>query len=146
MIEKKTTELDSMLNFIEDEKDLEAYLNLHLSEETLTFIHYLEDIRLEKGIKKGSWIEQADISRSYAYQILNGTKSPSRDNILKLCISGQFSIDETNKALTLGGVNKLYSKDRRDSLLIFAINKKLSVIDTNLFLDRYSQPPLGNID
>ena len=146
MSDKKTTELDTILNFIEDEKMLDDYLKLQLPKNTLTFINYLEEIRSNKNLKKGLWIEQADISRSYAYQIFNGTKSPSRDTILKLCISGGFSLEEPNKALTLGGFNKLYAKNRRDSLLIFALNKQLNLINTNLFLDRYEQDSLGNID
>lgn len=145
-MEKKTTELDSMLSFVENEKELEEFLTLHLPEDIRSFIHYLEEKRLEKELKKAKWIEQADISRTYGYQILNGTKSPSRDNILKLCIGGGFSLEETNKALTLGGFNTLYVKDRRDSVLIFAIKKPLNLIETNLLLDRYGQDLLGNID
>ena len=66
MSDKKTTELDTILNFIEDEKMLDDYLKLQLPKNTLTFINYLEEIRSNKNLKKGLWIEQADISRSDA--------------------------------------------------------------------------------
>lgn len=140
---KKTIELDHLLNYIEDERELECYLQQHLSQETLNFIDYLEQLRLTKNLKKSTLIEQADIHRTYGYQILNGTKKPSRDNLLKLCFGGEFTLDEANRLLTLAGYNKLYSKDQRDSLLIFCLNKQFPLIKTNLFLDHYNQAPLG---
>lgn len=140
---KKTIELDHLLNYIEDERELECYLQQHLSQETLNFIDYLEQLRLTKNLKKSTLIEQADIHRTYGYQILNGTKKPSRDNLLKLCFGGEFTLDEANRLLTLAGYNKLYSKDQRDSLLIFCLNKQFPLLKTNLFLDHYNQAPLG---
>ena len=53
MSDKKTTELDTILNFIEDEKMLDDYLKLQLPKNTLTFINYLEEIRSNKNLKKG---------------------------------------------------------------------------------------------
>ncbi|MGL4335811.1 MAG: helix-turn-helix domain-containing protein [Turicibacter sp.] len=146
MNDKKTIELDTILNVIESEEELSLYLNQTLPEETLSFINYIDSIRSSKDIKKSVLIEQSDIHRTYGYQILNGTKSPSRDNILKLCIGGCFTVEETNKALTLSGYNKLYAKDKRDSLLIFTLNKQFNLIDTNLFLDRYHHEPLGTVE
>lgn len=143
---KKTIELDHLLNYIEDERELECYLQQHLSQETLNFIDYLEQLRLTKNLKKSTLIEQADIHRTYGYQILNGTKKPSRDNLLKLCFGGEFTLDEANRLLTLAGYNKLYSKDQRDSLLIFCLNKQFPLLKTNLFLDHYNQAPLGEED
>lgn len=146
MIDKRTTELDNILNYIESEDELKDYLAMTLSQETLSFIYYLVTLRLAKNLKKSVWIEQSDIHRTDAYQILNGTKTPSRDNILKLCLGGGFNLEETNRVLTLEGYNKLYAKDRRDSLLIFCINKGSNLLHTNLFLDKFNQDPLGSID
>ena len=73
-------------------------------------------------------------------------KTTELDNILKLCLGSGFNLEETNRVLTLGGYYKLYAKDRRDSLLIFCINKGSNLLYTNLFLDKFNQDPLGNID
>lgn len=146
MLDKKTDELNDILNFIDNEKDLETYLNQTLSKQVLGLIDYIKELCLSKNIKKSVLIKQADIHRTYAYQILNGTKSPSRDNLIKLCIGDQFSVEETNRILTLGGYNKLYAKDPRDSLITFCINKQCNLIDTNLLLDRHQQLPLGNAE
>ena len=38
---------------------------------------------------------------------------------------------------------QLYSKSKRDSILIFAIEKKLSVIDANALLEELGEPSLS---
>lgn len=143
MLNKKTSELDFMLSCIENEEELKKYFNQTLSRPILTFVDYVESLRLSKNLKKSVLIDQSDLHRTYGYQILNGTKSPSRDNIIKLCLGGHFSLDETNRALTLGGYNKLYAKDPRDSLITFCLQKQQTVIETNLFLDHYNFVLLG---
>lgn len=147
MDDKKTHELDNIVNFINNEKELNEYLSKTISNRiNLDFVEYLDKLRDEKKISKAELINNANINRTYGYQILNGTKSASRDKILKICLSGKFTIEETNRLLTLGGYSRLYSKDPRDTVIIFAINKGLSVIDTDLFLDKFNQTPLDECD
>ena len=146
MDDKKTHELDNIVNFINNEKELKEYLSKTISNRiNLDFVEYLDKLRDEKKISKAELINNANINRTYGYQILNGTKSASRDKILKICLSGRFTIEETNRLLTLGGYSRLYSKDPRDTVIIFAINKGLSVIDTDLFLDKFNQTPLDDV-
>ncbi|MEN8078394.1 helix-turn-helix transcriptional regulator [Clostridioides difficile] len=145
MINNNTTELDDMINNINNENELKNYINSKLSPvQPISFNKYIEDIRTSKNIKKSTFIANSDISRTYAYQILNGLKMPSRDNVIKLCLAGNFSIEETNKALNLAGYNKLYSKDIRDSLIIYFLNNKYTVIDANMKLDEHNISLLGN--
>lgn len=147
MDDKKTHELDNIVNFIDSEKELHEYLSQTISNNSnIDFVQYLDKLRKDKNISKAELINNADISRTYGYQILNGSKYASRDKILKLCLSGKFNIEETNRLLTLGGYSRLYSKDPRDTVIIFAINKGLSVIDTDLFLDKFNQLPLDECE
>ena len=57
-----------------------------------------------------------------------------------------FSVEETNRILTLGGYNKLYAKDARDSLITFCLKKQCNLIKTNLLLDHYNLLPLSKTD
>lgn len=145
MLEKSTDELEKILNFIDDEKSLGKYIEQTLSNEPLTMIQYIKDICLKKNISKTLLIQQSDIQRNYGYQILSEKRCPSRDNVIKICIGGQFSLEETNRTLTLGGYSKLYAKNARDSIIIFCINKCLNITKTNLLLDQYNQLPLGDV-
>lgn len=147
MDNKNTTELDNMSNFITNEDELQNFISGPLKDITLLkFVDYIEELISSKKLKKSDLVRNSQISRTYCYQILNGSKSPSRDNIIKLCLSGSFSVEETDKLLTLSGYNKLYSKDHRDSIIKFLINKKNTVIDANILLDKFNQPILKNTD
>ena len=48
----------------------------------------------------------------------------NRDLIIRFCIAGHFSLNETNRALKLYGMNPLYAKDKRDVCIIVAINNR----------------------
>ena len=144
MDDKKTHELDTIINFIEDEKDLNEYITNTISNSiNFDFINYLAKLIKEKNISKATIIKLAGIDRTYGYQIFNGRKNPSRDKIIKICIAGKFTIEETNRLLSLGGYTRLYSRDPRDSIIIFSINKGLSTLETDFLLDKYNQIPLN---
>ncbi|KOR26747.1 helix-turn-helix transcriptional regulator [Clostridium sp. FAM 1755] len=144
MKNKKTCELLNILNSIEDKSNLNNYLKkTEANFKTLNFSSYLTNILKEKNIKKSELIENSNLDRTYAYQILNGSKNPSRDKILQLCIGAKLNISEIQKALTLGNVGQLYPKDSRDASIIFAINKGLNLIETNELLNELDFTILG---
>lgn len=125
----KTVELMSILNDIEDESFLDEFLKTTSDNfSDLGLPKFFKDICSEKNISKSSLIKNAEIDRTYGYQILNGTKKPSRDKILKLCISANLNLEESNKALKLGNVGELYPKNPRDSVIIFGLNKNLDIL------------------
>lgn len=129
MNKDKTIELMSILNDIEDENYLDEFIKSAINNfSDLGLPKFFEDICSTKNIKKSVLIKNSDIDRTYGYQILSGAKKPSRDNILKLCISANLNLDESNKALKLGNVGELYPKNPRDSIIIFGINKNLDLL------------------
>lgn len=136
MNENETVELMSILKNIDDESYLDEFVKITSTNfSDLSLPNFFQNICKEKGISKSDLIKNAAIDRTYGYQILNGTKKPSRDKLLKLCISASLDIEESNKALKLGNVGQLYPKNPRDSIIIFGINKKLNLfqIDELLF-------------
>ena len=139
MIDKKTSELLNTLNSIDNYKNLKTYISKDLDVKELTISEYLVNLCNKNNISKSTLIANADIDRTYGYQILNGSKNPSRNNIIKLCLSLQLTLDETDRALTIAKEGRLYPKVIRDTFLIFAINNKLSVLDTNILLEENGQ-------
>lgn len=143
MDDKKTHELDNIINFVENEQQLKEYLTKTISESVnIDFTNYLEKLIEKKNLSKANLIKAAGLDRNYGYQILSGKKNASRDKILRLCIAGNLTLEETNRLLSLGSYPRLYSKDRRDSIITFALNKCMSTIDVDLLLDKYNQIPL----
>lgn len=131
----ETIKLMSILKNIDDEDYLDNYLDsIEDKFKDLDFINYVKESIKDKGIKKSDLIKNADIDRTYGYQVLNGSKKPSRDKILMICIGGGFSLEETNKLLKLGNCGELYSKNIRDAVIIFGINKKVDILQINELL------------
>ena len=132
MSQKSTDELLHLLSSVRTPSELQDHIDV-LSKEhlSLTLSEYLAEKMQEKHISASELIRTSQIQRNYGYQILNGTRIPSRDKVLALCFALHLELSDTQRALTLAQAGMLYSKNKRDSILIFAIGKNLSVIETN---------------
>lgn len=107
-----------------------------------SFSDYLCAYIQERNISESELIKNSLIQRTYAYQILNGTKNPGRDKVLALCLAAHMNYDESQRALTLAGLGKLYPRRKKDSILIFALEHGLSVQQTNELLFEEHEPIL----
>lgn len=145
MITHKTTdELEKMLFSISSESALHSFSEeLSHSDKKLSFCEYLLDKMNEKELSPGRLWELSLIQRNYGYQILNGMKSPGRDKVIALCLALSLSLEDTQRALALANTGALYARRKRDSIIIFALQKNLSVLDTNILLSRYSEEALA---
>lgn len=132
---KTTNELLNELNAINTVASLNSFMeNTARYKSDITFSTYMLNCLEKTGLTTPELIEKAQIQRNYAYQILNGTKNPGRDKVISLCLAMTFSLEETQRALTIAHEAVLYPKNKRDSILIFSINKNLSVPETNELL------------
>lgn len=132
---KTTNDLMNVLNSdIKTESDLDNYIYRISEYQLLDPVTYYNDIRTRHGIKKNTVVKDSGISRTYCYQMLNGTRKPGRDNAIALSIASCFTLDETVRFLELLNEGILYSKNKRDSVIIYSINHKLSVSETNELL------------
>lgn len=100
-----------------------------------SFPEYLNHHLNVSGLTPAQLIKNAQIQRNYGYQILNGTRTPGRNRVIALCLALSLPLEDVQRALILAGESVLYPKNLRDSILIFSINKKMTVSDTNLLLD-----------
>lgn len=88
----------------------------------------------DKKLKKADVVARSGLNRIYAYQILSGKRVPSRDKLIALCFGLLSGLEETDKLLKLAGYSTLYAKNKRDSIIIFAINSGKSVFSANELL------------
>lgn len=140
----ETVKLMSLLNNIDNESNLDDFISNTLDTSKDIKLHeYFEKIFKEKGLSKSAVIKNADLDRTYAYEILRGDKKPSRDKILQLCIGANFTLSETNKALKIGNCGELYPKVTRDSIIIFGLNKNLDILRVNELLFSYNIALIG---
>lgn len=108
----------------------------------ISFVDYLETLLLQKNISKSRLINKANLHRTYAYQIFNGTKTPSRNKVIQLALALQLNTKETNNLLSLSNNGYLYPKVKFDATILFALKNKYSVMETNLLLEQYQLPLL----
>ncbi len=126
---KKTTDL---LNELSQTSRIDKYLKDN--EESIidqTLSQYLCDIFEKRALSKADVIRNSDINEIYGYQILSGTRTPSRNKIICICIGAGFTVKESNQTLRIGGVSPLYPKSTRDSIIIFGIQNHYPVWKIN---------------
>ncbi|MBM7560872.1 XRE family transcriptional regulator [Fusibacter tunisiensis] len=133
MAELKTEILNEKLMKSEN---FDAFFETHGKHIRLDSFHNcLYDMISDSGLKNSDIFLAADLSESYGYQLLSGKRQPSRDKILKLAFALKLTLEKTNLLLKLGQKNSLYVKNKRDAILMFALNTKKSLIDTNALLE-----------
>lgn len=128
---KNTNELLDILKSCSNPTHLKEALDLLPESGSQTLSNYLAQLLAEKGLSRAKVIEQANLARAYGYQIFQGEKQPSRDKLLAIAFAMHLSLDECNRMLTLAHANILYSKNRRDAILIYGLSKGISIYEVN---------------
>lgn len=82
------------------------------------------------------------LSKSFLYQILDGTRQPSRDIVLRLAICLGASVDETQQLLRLKRRGALYPRIHRDALMIHCLNRHKHLDEVNELLLAEGEEPL----
>lgn len=102
----------------------------------------LQNLLEQAGLSAPEWIAAADISKSYAYQVLRGERTPGRDILLRTALVLRLSLKEAQRLLAVGGCGALYPKIRRDAAVIFALNQHMSLLETEELLGSLSERSL----
>ena len=138
-----TNDLMDILKDTRTNENLDMYLDDIEKYSEMNYHDYFDKIRLEHGIPKKEIAHSSGISRTYRYQILSGTRKPGRDNAIALCLAAHFSLPETIRFLEILQLGILYPKDIRDSIIIYSINRGMSVQETNELLYSKKEATLG---
>lgn len=106
---------------------------------SITPSEFIKKIITYKKLHKPNVIKATNMSSSYAYELLNGIKKPSRDKMICFALALALTFNECQLMFKTCGYPPLYAKNKRDSIIIFCIHRKKGVISTNLLLDEYHQ-------
>lgn len=119
------------------------FLKVHLpSVKNAVFHKYMNQLMAERGFSVPDLIAGACISKPYTYQIITGERLPGRDIILRIGLSMNLDLDEIQRLLTLAGKSVLYPRIRRDAAVLYCVRKKLTLDETNFFLEDLGEEPL----
>ncbi|MBF4691640.1 hypothetical protein [Fusibacter ferrireducens] len=134
MSKKKTTE--QLINDIVNSNDIKDFLDKNKADLIRKeFHHFLMDIIVEKDLENRDIIEKSQMNRVYFYHLLSGKRKPSRDKIIQLSFGLGLSVEEMQQLLKVSNMKELYSKHKRDAIILFAITHRMSLIETNILLD-----------
>ncbi len=125
-------------------KDFNSFYNEnkdYFVESTLSEL--LNKLLEEKGLKKSQVIRNAEISEVYAYQIFSGVRVPERMKLLSLAVGMGLNIDEAQTLLKSAGYKQLYVKHPFDSIVLYGILNKKTVVEINELLFEYGLETLG---
>lgn len=137
----KTT--DKLLNELKDTKDIANFINQNFQELCeMTLSQYLEQLLETKQVTRSEIIRRSGLNQVYGYHIFSGPKKPSKPKALALAIAFGLTSKETSYLLHYAGLPQLYIRNSWDSALIYALDKHLSVMDTNELLANLSLTPL----
>jgi transcriptional regulator with XRE-family HTH domain len=132
---------------IQTAADIEDYL-VRNREQMLhgTLSQYLNRLLSQKGRSRAEVVRGSLLDRAYVYQIFSGEKLPSRNKLIAVAFGLGLSDKETQKMLKLSGNRELYARDERDALILFALQRKKTIFETNDLLMNHSLPVLGAPD
>lgn len=134
---KKSTE--DLVNEIMTGKHISRYLTANQEEFLDISLHdYLQSLLSETQLKVSQVVDRS-YKGEYIYQVFRGIKNPGRDILLCIALAMELDLDKTAYLLRIARMPLLDARNRRDSIIMFAIERKLSVPDTNDILYEFKE-------
>ena len=96
----------------------------------------------EHGLTRSQVIESSGLNPTFAYQIFQGTRRPGRDHAIMLAFGLRCSLREAQRLLRLAGVSELWSRKRRDAIVIYCLQHGMTRAACDDELWRLGQPTL----
>ena len=133
-----------LLKVLADTEDLEEALqDLAPDFQERSFAQRIQALMQERGIKTARLAEASMMSRTFVYQIVSGTRVPSRNAVLQLALLLQAGPDETQRLLRSAGRGALYPRVRRDAILLYALRENMELMAAEDLLVRSGEQPLS---
>lgn len=140
----KTTE--ELVHEIKISTDIKDYLTQNDEEMQLqSLTDALHSLLIEKKISRADAARGSLLDRAYVYQIFSGERSPSRDKLIALAFGLQLSDAQTQTILKLSCNRELYARDKRDALILFALQHEMSIMEANDLLFAHNFTVLGTL-
>lgn len=141
MYEKDT---DKLFEELKISPDVEVFLAENAGELKLPLHQYLEKLLQKKNLSKSEVVKKINPDDKHIYHIFSGLKKPSRTKLLTIARAMDLDLKETQYLLKYGGFAILYPRDAWDAVIISAIEKNLSLVETDLLLAQLGEELLNS--
>lgn len=112
----KTEELESK---IKRTKRLD--MNLIAENAPPSFAEYMQELIVQSGIKRSELIKALNVDRNYGYQMINGTRTPTRMQLLHIALYLKLDLKSTQRLLNLAGREALYVRRPEDAKTVHCL-------------------------
>jgi hypothetical protein len=104
---------------------------------------FFNELFFKTGLQPATVIRDAHISRTFGYQLINGTRIGSRDYYLSLAYAMRLDLRDVQRLLGVTQAGCLHPLVKRDAALIFAFNHGYNTAEVYEFLTGLSLEPLN---
>lgn len=126
---KKSTE--ELLSLIQKASDIEYYIKENESEMlSLSLDVYLSKLLEEKNLKIADVMAKSE-QGDYIYKVFKNQRKASRDILISIAIGMELDINLAQKLLRISKNARLDPREKRDSVIIYAITNNISVCELN---------------
>lgn len=80
---------------------------------------------VEKNVPHTEMIRALNVERSYGYQLLNGKRVPTRNQLIKIGLFLRLGCDEVQRLLKTAKKDVLYPRDMTDAKAIYSLEHDL---------------------
>lgn len=117
--DKRQLDTQSVMNQLKGDRfpegDWEHFLDADVRD-------FFDELFLETGLKRSDVIRKAGISRTYGYQIMDGTRVGKRDYYVSIAVAMGLDLRMTQRMLAVSKSGSLHALIKRDAAIIFAVN------------------------
>ena len=147
MAEERRISTDELLQLLFKERDLEKFLQRNESSYLdPSFSEYLTGWCKAHQEVPEQLIRRANLEKSFGHQLFSGKRKPSRDTVIQLAFAMQASVAQAQEMLKVARKSVLYPRIKRDTVIIYCLHNRVSLLDTEIILENLGLPILGGRD
>ncbi|MDR1633748.1 MAG: hypothetical protein LBS27_02240 [Bifidobacteriaceae bacterium] len=103
---------------------------------------FFDELFRSRRLARSDVIREANISRTYGYQIMDGTRVGKRDYYLAIAFAMGLDLKTAQRMLAVTATGSLHPLIKRDAAIIFALNHGYDTTKVYWFLTELGLPPL----
>lgn len=88
----------------------------------------------EKKLSRADVIRTLNVDRNYGYQMLNGTRAPTRSCLIRIALILKLDADRINYLLRLAGKPPLYVRNLVDAKVFYAVKHNMEYLEAVDFI------------
>ena len=135
---------NKILNELNSDKPLSKIFEENKSAYSDMSIGDYIDVEIKKRrMTKAKVIKDSGINKRFFYDIIKNKKTPSRRYIIRIFLALKIELKDVQWYLKAANYPQLYARDKRDCVIIYCINNKLSVPECNEMLNKIGLENLG---